>query len=73
MQPPIDFYDDRKYCPHCDAYRPYLMSVAKSYCAECGNEVRLFSTDDWRQFHEDLAAKRPKGGRPRKDRGSKSA
>lgn len=73
MQQPIDYYNDRKFCPHCEDYRPYLMSVSKSYCAECGNEVRLFSKEDWVQFHEDLATKRPKGGRPRKKRDSKSA
>lgn len=70
---PIDYYADRKYCPACDGYRPYLMSVSKSYCAECGAEVRLFSKEDWQRFNESLQAKRPKGGRPRKKRDSRSA
>ena len=68
-----DYYSDRKFCPQCNAYQAYLMSVAKSYCTECGGEVRLFSKDDWQQFHAELATKKPSGGRPRKDRGARSA
>jgi len=71
---PLDYYNDRKFCPTCRDYRPYLMSVSKSYCVECGGEVRLFSETDWAEFHESMAAKKPRGGRPRKDqRDSKSA
>lgn len=66
-----DFYSDRKYCDHCDAYVPYLMSIDASYCVHCGREVHLFSKEDWKRFHESLAAKRPKGGRPRKQAGPK--
>jgi hypothetical protein len=67
----FDYYSDRKYCTHCQKYVPYLMSVDQSFCAECGAEVRLFSESDWRAFNESMAARRPKGGRPRKDRGRK--
>lgn len=64
-----DYYSDRKFCSHCNAYVPYLMSVEHSYCAQCGNEVRLFSQDDWESFNESMQARRPKGGRPRKNQG----
>ena len=63
---PIDYYNDQKFCPTCDDYVSYLMSVEHSYCTRCGNEVRLFSKDDWENFQNGLSAKRPKGGRPRK-------
>ena len=62
----FDYYSDVKYCPNCDAYVRYLMSIEHSFCAECGEKVRLFSKTDWEEFHASLAAKRPKGGRPRK-------
>jgi len=67
----IDYYSDRKYCTHCEKYVPYLMSVDHSFCAECGAEVRLFSERDWQAFNQSMADRRPKGGRPRKFRGSK--
>ena len=70
---PLDYYSDRKFCPACAKYVPYLMSIERSFCVECGGEVRLFSQDDWKSFHESLAAKRPKGGRPRKSSGRESA
>jgi hypothetical protein len=69
----LDYYSDHKFCPTCDKYVAYLMSVEHSYCVECGAEVRLFSADDWTQFNESLSAKRPKGGRPRKKSGRESA
>ncbi len=62
----LDFYSDRKFCSHCEKYVPYLMSVDSSYCSDCGNEVRLFSESDWKAFNESMAARKPKGGRPRK-------
>jgi hypothetical protein len=61
-----DFYSDRKYCPECEGYVAYLMSLETSYCASCGSEVRLFSKADWDNFHESIKTQRPKGGRPRK-------
>ena len=69
----IDYYSDRKFCPSCSKYVTYLMSIEHSYCVECGGQVRLFSNEDWEEFHDSLNAKRPKGGRPRKDRGKESA
>jgi hypothetical protein len=63
---PLDYYSDQKYCPTCDEYVSYLMSVEHSYCTQCGCEVRLFSKDDWEEFNNSIVAKRPKGGRPRK-------
>ncbi len=70
---PTDFYSDRKFCNTCNTYVPYLMGVEKSYCSSCGSEVRLFSKEDWTAFHEGMQAKRPKGGRPRKDPKRESA
>ena len=64
---PFDYYSDRKYCPSCDKYVHYLMSIEHSFCVECGVEVRLFSKEDWEQFNASLNAKRPKGGRPKKN------
>jgi len=68
-----DFYNDRKFCTHCDGYVPYLQSMEKSFCVDCGGEVRLFSEADWTTFNEEMKERRPKGGRPRKDAGRESA
>ena len=62
-----DFYDDKKFCPSCDEYVTYLMSIEQSFCTSCGAAVQLFSNDDWEEFHSEMAARRPKGGRPRKN------
>ncbi len=67
-----NYYSDHKYCTHCQKYVSYLMSTDHSYCTECGERVKLFSKEDWEQFHEGLSRQRPKGGRPRK-RGRESA
>jgi hypothetical protein len=68
-----DYYSDHKYCTHCQKYVSYLMSTDHSYCIECGQRVRLFSTEDWVEFNEALTRQKPKGGRPRKERGKESA
>ncbi len=69
-----DFYNDKKFCPHCEDYVSYLQSMEQSYCIECGQQVRLFSDEDWDQFHASLQDRKPKGGRPRKtQRGKESA
>ena len=68
-----DFYNDQKYCPHCRTYVSYLQSMEHSYCIECGNEVRLFSEKDRDAFHAALNERKPKGGRPRKNRDKESA
>ena len=70
---PTDFYNDRKYCSECDEYVPYLQSMENSYCAVCGSKVRLFSDADWEAFNESLKERRPRGGRPRKDRQDKES
>jgi len=62
-----DYYSDRKFCTTCNGYVSYLMSVDHSYCTTCGNEVRLFSKEDWSEFQRTIAERRPKGGRPRKN------
>ena len=64
----LDYYSDQKYCPTCDDYVSYLQSVEHAYCTRCGGEVRLFSKEDWESFQSGLAAKRPKGGRPKKNK-----
>jgi hypothetical protein len=61
-----DYYSDRKFCSTCNDYVPYLMSLEHSYCASCGQEVRLFSKEDWGNFNRTMEERRPKGGRPRK-------
>jgi hypothetical protein len=61
-----DYYNDRKFCSHCNQYVAYLMSIEHSYCVECGKEVRLFSQQDWSSFHQQMEERKPKGGRPRK-------
>lgn len=61
------FYDDHKFCPACEDYVAYLISMDDSYCVNCGGIVRLFSEDDWVDFNESLKSRRPKGGRPRKN------
>ena len=68
-----DYYNDRKYCAHCQRYVSYLMSLDHYYCTECGERVRLFSQNDWASFHDTLERQKPKGGRPRKQRGKESA
>ena len=59
-----DFQNDRKWCSACDGYVSYLMSIDKSFCAQCGAEVRLFSEEDWIAFSEKMEARKP--GRRRK-------
>jgi hypothetical protein len=70
---PSDFYNDRKYCEHCQDYVSYLQSTEHSFCIQCGKAVRLFSEEDWSSFNENLKERRPKGGRPPRDRGRESA
>ncbi len=69
----LDFYNDLKFCDHCDKYVRYLMSMEHSYCVECSQKVRLFSEQDWEAFNDSMAQRRPKGGRPRKRNGAESA
>lgn len=62
------FESDRKWCPACNEYVPYLMGLETSYCASCGGEVRLFSKEDWEAFTEHIKSRRPAvRRRPRRD------
>lgn len=70
---PRDYYTDLKYCSKCRKYVSYLMGMEHSYCTACGNRVRLFSENDWVAFNDSLIRQKPKGGRPRKQRGKESA
>ncbi|MBM3987678.1 MAG: hypothetical protein FJ294_06950 [Planctomycetes bacterium] len=70
---PNDFYSDRKFCAHCNKYVHYLLSLQSSHCVECGQEVRLFSERDWKQFHEQIEVRKSKGGRLHKGEDKKSA
>jgi len=70
---PSDFYNDCKYCENCCQYVSYLQSMDQSYCVQCGEAVRLFSSDDWESFNASLKERRPKGGRPRKARQEQEA
>ncbi len=47
-----EFYNEQKYCDHCQSYVRFLMSVNHSYCIECGGRVRLFSREDKQSFQE---------------------
>ena len=60
------FYDDRKFCTACDNYVAYLSGLDRSYCVQCGSEVRLFSADDWDRFQNGLD-NRPRNGRKAKN------
>ena len=66
-----DFYSDQKWCPSCDRYVAYLMSVTTSYCVECGGEVRLLSKEDWESFAESMEARRPRSRRSKKTGGDR--
>jgi predicted amidophosphoribosyltransferase len=46
----LDFYTEKKYCPRCHDYVPYLASLTRSFCAMCGQPVNLFSKEDWQKF-----------------------
>lgn len=69
----FDYYADRKFCPTCNDYVHYLMSVEHSYCVHCGERVRLFSKEDWETFNENLARHKGRGGRKRRAADSESA
>lgn len=58
----IDFYNDYKYCPECDMYVTYLMSIHTSYCTKCGGQVQLFSKKDWDEFNHSPGSKKAKRG-----------
>ena len=47
-----EFYNEQKWCDHCQGYVRFLMSVNHSYCIECGGRVRLFSSADKDAFRD---------------------
>ncbi|MCA8958069.1 MAG: hypothetical protein KDC87_18480 [Planctomycetes bacterium] len=56
-----DYENDKKWCEKCKRYQRYLMSVDRSYCVDCGSEVRLFSKEDAVAFGRDLEKRRWRG------------
>ncbi len=67
------FHNDTKFCPCCNEYVNYLASIDNSYCIQCGAQVQMFSEADRAAFQAKLAARKPKGGRPRKGTGRRHA
>lgn len=61
-----NFYNETKWCEACGDYVNFLLSLDHSYCVKCGAQVRLYSEADWTQVNEQMAARKPKGGRPKK-------
>jgi rRNA maturation endonuclease Nob1 len=68
-----DFYNEQKWCEHCKSYVPYLMSVDRSYCARCGNEVTLFNKADWQAFHDGVEGQKASTPAAKKRRKSKAS
>jgi hypothetical protein len=54
----MDFNNEKKWCPRCNAYVRYLMSVDHSFCAHCGTKVRLFSDEDSQRFNTSMERKK---------------
>ncbi|MEO0480134.1 MAG: hypothetical protein AAF196_11700 [Planctomycetota bacterium] len=53
-----DFYAETKWCDECQDYKHYLMSVNRSYCVDCGGQVRLFSREEAEAFAEEVQRKK---------------
>jgi len=47
-----EFYNEQKWCDHCNTYVRFMMSVNHSYCIECGGRVRLFNRNDSKNFQD---------------------
>jgi uncharacterized protein (DUF983 family) len=56
MNPSVNYYNSKKYCPSCREYVRFLQSIDESFCVACGSKVRLFSTADKRAFLDGLKA-----------------
>lgn len=56
MNPSVNYYNAKKYCPSCREYVRFLQSIDDSFCVACGSKVRLFSTADKKAFLEGLKA-----------------
>ena len=67
----LDFYSEKKYCSGCQDYVPYLASLARSYCAKCGQPVNLFSKEDWLKFRRRITKPMPTRKAPFLSNGSK--
>ena len=63
---------DQKWCPSCDRYVAYLMSVTTSYCVECGGRGPApVDQEDWESFAESMEARRPRSRRSKKTGGDR--
>lgn len=67
------FATQTKFCAACNDYCSYLASPTKSYCIQCGGEMRLMSDTDWQRLQATLEARKPKRGRKRKTASKASA
>ena len=56
MSTPTNYYAESKYCPRCNEYVRFLMSLQASYCVHCGSRVHLFSRKDQDAFLRSLDA-----------------
>ena len=51
----LSFFDeDKRFCPKCAGYVRFLQSPSAAYCAECGNEVMLFSPAELKTLRSGL-------------------
>ncbi len=53
-----DFEQEKKWCPKCETYRRYMVSINHSFCIECGTKMRLFSKPDQARFTEEIQKRR---------------
>lgn len=58
MNPSVNYYNSKKYCPSCREYVRFLQSLDESFCVACGSKVRLFSTADKQAFLDGLKAEK---------------
>ena len=65
---PTNYYNEIKFCPECQAYVRYLMSLAASYCVDCGNKVQLFSQEDRQEFLTNIRPNPKSAGNRQKKR-----
>ncbi|TAH39745.1 MAG: hypothetical protein EYC70_02865 [Planctomycetota bacterium] len=63
---PSNYFAETKYCPRCNEYVRYLMSLQTSYCVRCGSKVHLFSRKDQDLFLRSLDGSRGTGRQHRK-------
>lgn len=51
----LSFFDeDKRFCPECAGYVRFLQSPSAAYCAECGNEVMLFSPAEMKDLRRNI-------------------